>query len=352
MRNDKGSWRSHEIHKILVLQFAPIGDTIFAIPALKALRRAYPGAIIAVLSSPRAGDILRGAPYLDVLRICRSGLELIRAMVEFRSLGFDLAVGLSNQGSWLASLCRAPFKTGLPSPLLSLADPGPIKEEPLAHVVEYCLAVAAKLGAATDERDLEIWLSRNDHERAEAFLAPHGRGPWVAVHPGGRYFRYKRWPVPSFARLIEGLSGNGWRTIIVGGPEDLRLAGELARLSKAPLVSAVGRLRLRETAALIARCRLFIGNDSAPLHLAAAVGTPSIGLFGPTCPSQFGPYGAGHTVIYKNLSCSPCFRFMGGFRQYWPRCAQPACMSAITVEEVLDAALARLGAAGSGGGRA
>lgn len=343
--NKQKQLRHAEIRRVLVLQFSPIGDTIFAVPALKALREYYPQATIVVLASARAGDVLKGLPYHDMLRICRSGLDVARTLVEFRHLHFDLAVGLSNQGSWLSFFCGTPFKAGFPTPLLSLAEPGALKEEPAAHVVEYCLAVVRLLGATVPgDRRLELWLSPAEKERARTFLAAHGLSdPMVAVHPGGRYFPLKRWPVERFARLVDALAGQGYRAVIVGGPEDTELAGSLAEQAECEPVVAAGRLRLKETAALLAHCRLFIGNDSAPLHMAAAVNTPTLGLFGPTDPRQFSPYGPGHTVLYKALPCSPCFRFLGGLGQYLPKCTRAQCMEAITVEETAAAALNRLG---------
>lgn len=334
-----------EIRRILVLQIGAIGDTLFAIPALRALRRSYPTATIAVLASPRAGDVLRGIPYIDLLRVCPSGLDLLRAVLEFRQMEFDLAVGLSNQGSWLAPLCGTPLKAGFPSPLLALAEPGAIKELPSAHVVEYCLAVVRKLGAAAGEegRDLEIWLAAGERECSESFLAAHHlKEPIVAIHPGGRYFQFKRWPVKRYAELADGLAECSASTVMVGGPEDIELAATITRAARSSPVLAAGKLRLKETAALLSRCQLFIGNDSAPLHLAAAVKTPTIGLFGPTSPAQFSPFGPEHAVIYKAFPCSPCFRFLGGLWQYWPKCPRAHCMEAITVREVLETAQKKL----------
>ena len=334
-----------EIRRILVLQIGPIGDTLFAIPALRALRRSFPAATIAVLASPRAGDVLRGAPFIDLLRVCPSGLDLFRAVLEFRQMEFDLAVGLSNQGSWLAPLCGTPLKAGFPSPLLALAEPGAIKEAPSAHVVEHCLAVVRMLGAAAGEecRDLEIWLAAGERERSESYLAAHHlKEPIVALHAGGRYFQFKRWPIRRYAELADGLAELGACTVMVGGPEDIELSSIIARSARSSPVLAVGILRLKETAALLSRCQLFIGNDSAPLHLAAAVKTPTIGLFGPTSPAQFSPFGSGHTVIYKAFPCSPCFRFLGGLWQYWPKCPRAYCMEAISVREVLGTARDKL----------
>ncbi|MCL6615401.1 MAG: glycosyltransferase family 9 protein, partial [Firmicutes bacterium] len=287
--------RPAEIRRILVLQFGPIGDTLFAVPALKALRLRFPTATIAVLASPRAGEILHGAPYIDLLRVCRSGLDLMRSLFELRQAGFDLAVGLSNQGSWLAPFFGTPWKAGFPSPLLNLAEPGPVKEEPSSHVVEYCLAVVRMLGAdPPDDGDggLEIWLSDADHEGAERFLAAHRlTPPIVAIHPGGHYFPHKRWPAIRYAALADALAALGLKVVVIGGVEDVELASSVAQRARSGPVVAAGKLRLRETAALIARSALFIGNDSAPLHLAAAVKTPSIGLFGPTSPRKFSTYG-------------------------------------------------------------
>ncbi len=341
------------INRILVLHLGPIGDTIFAVPALRALRNNYPSAMIAALATPEAGDILAGSPYLDLLRICRNGFELFRAIIECRRLGFDLAVGLSRQGSWAASLCGTPYKAGLPSPLLSFAEPGALKEPPTTHIVEYCLGVIELLGGSIpEEHGLEFWFTEADRKSAESFLATHrAAGPLIAMHPGGHFFPFKRWPLAHFVRLADALAAHGLQVVIVGGSEDAEAAGAIARQAKTAPLLAAGKLRLKETGALISRCQLFIGNDSAPLHMAAAVRTPSIGLFGPTNPAQFRPYGPGNSVVYKALPCSPCYNYLGGLLQYWPRCARPLCMEAISVEEVMAEAAARLHqTAGAGGG--
>ena len=344
LRNDKMEIMKAEIRRILILQISAIGDALFAVPAIKALRKELPGAHISVLASRRAGSVLQNLPYLDDLRIFHGFFSLCRAIIQDRTMKYDLAVGLSNQGSWLAFLSGARFKAGFASPLLRSACPGSVKIKPSMHVVDYCLSVVGLLGAATSDREMEIQLTPQELEKADEFLKRHRLAglPLVAIHPGGRYFPFKRWPTEQFARLADGLAQNGVGVILVGGPDDVELAARTAAAAKVQLASAIGELKLKETAALIGKCQLFVGNDSAPLHMAAAVKTPTISLYGPTDPAQFAPFGSGHSAIYKALPCSPCFKFLGPAGQHLPKCARPYCMEAIQADEVLALALAKL----------
>lgn len=330
-----------EFRRILVLQLSPIGDTIMAIPALRALRKGFPAATIAVMAAMPGAELLYGLPCLDILRACRNGLDLARAILEYRRLSFDLSIGLSHQGSWLAPFTGSPCRTGLHAVSPARTPVGDGGRQPI-HVIDRYLAVIGQLGVAISEDGLspEICLSPGDRERAGEFIARHRlQSPLVAIHPGGRHFPFKRWPLDRYAALADALAAQGFSVVLVGGDEDVKIASALATSTRCKPVVSAGRLRLRETAALLARCRLFVGNDSAPLHMAAAVGTPTVGIFGPTDPSQFGPGGPQHTVVRKAPPCSPCFKFYGGLWQYWPRCARPACMEAIEVPDVMAAVL-------------
>lgn len=333
------------IDRILVLQLCPIGDTLFGTPAIRALRRRFPHAYIADVTWAANREVLEGNPHLDRLILCRSGLRLPRLLSALADEDFDAVVGLSNIGSWLALFTRAQVRVGFNSQTLGWFYTSPVPDRRERHAIDYCLDVVAALGAEPDGRRMEMPLSEADRQWARSFLAWAGPPPplRVAIHPGGRHFPAKRWPTSGFAHVADYLAGQyGAQVVVVGGPDDVPLAEAIAeecRLAE-PLVAA-GRTSLKQTAAILEQCDLFIGNDSAPMHIAQAVGTPVVALFGPTDPGNFGPLGPHDVVVRKEVPCSPCFRWLGGSRQYLSYASlaeQPApCMRAIAPGDVIAA---------------
>ncbi|MDI3280061.1 MAG: glycosyltransferase family 9 protein [Bacillota bacterium] len=340
--------------RILTLHLSPLGDTLFATPALRALRHGFPGAEVTAVAWRTNAPLLADNPNLDRLLPCAGLWEVAQFLREEK--GFDLVVGLSHLGSWAALLCEGAPRVGFNARRLGRFYCTRVPDRRDVHAVEYCLAVVEAVGARRQGTGLELALGERERAFAAELLAAAGcgpgpsRAPLVAIHPGGRTFRRKRWPAKRFAAVADRLAREwGARVVLVGGREDVPLGEEIATLMRKKPLMAVGRASLKQTAALLEASSLFIGNDSAPQHMAAAVGTPVIGLFGPTDPRNFAPLGSGHRVLRKEWPCSPCFRWLGGFGQYvYPWLAagcRGECMLAITVEDVVAAAgeyLARL----------
>lgn len=325
---------------IVVLCLSPLGDAIFATPALRALRYSYPEARIFVLASPPAGAVLKANSLGLQISVVPDVLELYRYLQQIRREKYDLAVGLSQWGSFFTRFCG----------VRNCADFSrlPSRKE-RQSVVDLCLDVITSLGLSCPSPRTECWWTEQDRERAERFLAQWQKqdedvsAPMVAVHCGGRYFVRKRWPLEFFVKLIRDLTENyGVRVVLIGGKDD-RENCSLIQKAVPAVRDTAGRLTVGETAAFLSRCRVFIGNDSGPLHLAAAVPIETIGLYGPTDPQQFYPYEPPrHTFLYKAFPCSPCYRFGGRLWQHLPRCSRAYCMEAIRPEEVLTRVIARL----------
>ena len=165
------------------------------------------------------------------------------------------------------------------------------------------------------------------------------KGRAVVVLAPGSIWPTKRWPLESFAQVADGLMENGVQVILIGGASDRGLCEEIARrTTHVPLIAA-GQLTLRESAALLARCDLLLSNDSAPVHIAAAMGTPVVALFGPTTPGLgFAPYGSGHTVLEVPLDCRPCGKHGGN------RCPRRhfRCMKDLAPKRVFGEIMAKL----------
>ncbi|MBX6376924.1 MAG: glycosyltransferase family 9 protein [Clostridia bacterium] len=328
----------------------PLGDTLFATPALRALRRRFPEARVVVLAWASNAPILEGNPNVDEVWVAGSTLDLPRLARRVLEGGFQLGVGLSNLGSWFLMVSGVPLKVGFNAQSLGRFYVRPAPDRRDVHAVDYCLSIVGALGAPVDDRRLELPLGAQDRAEAERFLREEvGPAPLlVAIHPGGRHFRAKRWFPARFGRLADELTARfGARVVLVGGSEDVRLAEQIRLMATSRPAVAAGRLRLKATAALLERADLFVGNDSAPLHMAAAVGTPTVALFGPTDPVNFRPIGDHHRIVRRDLPCSPCFHWLGGPQQYLQGCrnqeCRHQCMKEIGVEEVVGAVAASLG---------
>ena len=321
--------------RVVALCFSPLGDALFATPAIRALRFNLPQARIVILANQLGVEIFKNNPYQIEVVNCLDQWDLLKKTVEIRKQGFDLALGLSQIGSFFTRFCGTPFRSDFFS----------VQEKNNLSVVKRCLEVVNEAGLAVNTYETEFWFSESEERKVESFLKHAGydfKRPLLAVHCGGHYFIRKRWPLFNFIRLIETVNEETpYQVILVGGKEDREDAALIQSILPG-IINTAGCFRLGETAALLKKCRLLIANDSGPLHLGAAIGTPTIGLFGPTTPDQFFPYRRPpHRYIYKKLSCSPCYRFGGGLWQYLPRCSKAYCMEEIQVCEVLELVMDR-----------
>lgn len=280
---------------------------------------------------------MKNNPYgMEVVSV-NSQWDLIMELSKIRREHYQLALGMSQIGSYWCRLSNAWEWVAFSS----------FEKEENYSVVQLCLMVLEKAlrqmnrAMSSVSIQTEFWVEPEAERVVDRFLEESGwvgERPLIAIHCGGRHFIRKRWPMEYFIQLVQALeSGLGWRIMVIGGVEDLEIA--LALLARTNAMSSVGRLTLAQTAVLLQKCQLMIGNDSGPLHLAAALDVKTLGLFGPTAPRQFYPYsGPDHRFIYKHYPCSPCYRFGGSLLQYVPRCSKPYCMEAISVAEVVQVA--------------
>lgn len=263
--------------------------------------------------------------------VCRDQWELFRNLAVVRKAKYDLALGLSQLGSLVTRLCGTPYRFDFYNIDYRVDRP----------VTQMGLDIVQTAGCEPGPSRTEFWLHPWEEaaalEAIAKFLSPmkyHGT-PLIAVHCGGHYFIRKRWPLENFIKLAQYIqTKTKLQVVLVGGREDIENSLTIQK-AVPQVINVVGRFKLAETAVLLKYCRLYLGNDSGPLHLAAAMRTPTLGLFGPTAPSQFYPYPPpNHTFIHKKLSCSPCYKFGGSLWQQIPKCSRAYCMEAITPEEV------------------
>lgn len=325
-----------DFRNILFYKPGAIGDFLHTLPSLKALRKQFPAAHITVVLSRGQEQMIRGTPLADRVVVFdkaflkeRFGNFLNFALV-LRRERYDLFVDMeASPRSFLARLLSGAGRT-----LVYCKQKQAPRDGKRLHAVENFLATLAPLGIRDAEGRIELPVRPDAARAVERFLDAQGvrkDALLIALNCGAGAARPARnWYPERFAELGDRLIAElGAAVVFVGGREDRDLvAGVLARMDRKG-VSAAGELSLPETAALLARSRCVVSSDTGPLHLATAVGTPVVGLYGSTEPRRTGPFGSGHTVVRKELSCAPCEE---------KECPQGtrACMDQITVDEVFD----------------
>lgn len=369
---------SRSPRRILAVKLADIGDALLVTPALRALREAHPEARLDVLTTPQSEVVFRHGGLVDEVLLFRKErwdhplAALSRPIAPLR-LGRDLrarrydAVALFHPLSTrFGALKHAALVRSTGAPLRAgLARPGSPRAWFLNrravdrgygawHVVEAGLAVAEALGARATRSDLAFRPGVAAEAQAEALVTglPRGDGPlagrMVALHPGaGAFSAARRWRPEGFAAVADGLARQGATVLLVGREGDGCSATRAA--AKEPLRDLSDRTDLPTLAALLARCDLLVGNDSGVSHVASAMDTPVLAVFGPSEERSWGPWWprerrapTPHRVVSLNLPCRPCF--YRGHAIGSPRgCATRDCLAWLPASRVLDAAREMLG---------
>ncbi|MDP3296465.1 MAG: glycosyltransferase family 9 protein [Thermodesulfovibrionia bacterium] len=334
------SYRAENIKSILLLNTTAIGDTLLCTPAIKALREAFPEVRITSLISPMAKEVLLNNPHIDRFVDYPGRVDLpffFRLpwiLKDLRKDKFDLSIVLDSndpEAGPFSYLSGAPVRVGWQESGLSFLFTTPVKKRiENLHVVDIKFKALETIGIKPVERAPEIFLTEEEELHAEKILKSEGifNSKIVGVHPFGAK-RNRWWPEEYVVSLSDFLfEKHGFRTILFGGSKESPFAIRMARRMKQKPFVVAGRISIRESAALIKRCSFFVSPDSGPMHLAQAVGTPTIALFGPADPTITGPTGRKYIILKKELSCSPC-------KDY--ECPHFSCMKAISVEDVIAA---------------
>jgi heptosyltransferase-2 len=292
----------------LVIQTAFLGDVVLTTPLLSVLAERH--GPVDVVTTPAAASLLDNHPAVrDVVRYDKHGVgrgwkPFRRLGRELRARGYDRAYlpHRSLRSALLALWSGAKERIGFADSAAAVTYTSRVPRPREGHEVERLLALAGvRPGEAAPP--VSLGLVPTDLAAADAWLTSHGVGPdFVAIAPGS-VWATKRWPY--YAELVAGLDRTA---VIVGGAEDTQLADAIVEAARGRAVSAAGALSLRGSAALIRRAAVLVTNDSAPLHLATAVGTPVVAVFGPTVPEfGFGPRRSGDIVLgHDELPCRPC----------------------------------------------
>lgn len=317
------------MNKILVFSFSFIGDAVLSTAVIQPLRRHFPDAHITFLVGPRAFDLLATDPNINATLVYDNRGEhagwkgRLRLIKTLRLGKFDLAINLRDS---LIARCIGAEHWGL------------ARGDSNRHAVTRYLEVLQRQGVDTTDAHPFLGLTEREQTGAHHFLQETGiesERLLIGIHPGGNW-EYKLWDGKNYANLASVLAKKHNATILLfAGPNERELQTQVAEMMETPPIS-VQTDNLRDLAALISACNVYIGNDTGPMHIAAAVGTPVVALFGSTNHIRSGPYGDLHTIVQSGISlgCNPCHpgRHPGG-------CGAGSCevIAGISVEQVLDA---------------
>lgn len=328
------------INRSLIIKLRYIGDVLLTTPVLKNLRLTYPDGRLDILVNSGTQEVLRQNPDVNTTLLVERGslIRQLRFIRDLRRVKYDLVIDFtdSDRSAIISYLNGSPIRLGYNSEhrwrgrCYTHVVPA---ERNKMHMVDYQLEALHLLSIPIKSSELVFPLSEEDEACAVKILAQSrlndGRS-MVLVHPGARWSS-KSWPSEYFAKLADAIQQNlECHVILAGSLLDQDVVSRIQNLMNTKAVSLVGKTTLHQLAALLKHCRLFVGNDNGIMHVAAAVGTTVVALFGLTNPLLWGPRGSGHKVFYKGIDCSPCFP-KGCIR------GDQSCMRMITVEEVFMA---------------
>lgn len=329
------------MRNILIIKLRYIGDVLLATPTIRSIKSACPNVRITMMVNRGTEDVLFGNQDLDEVIVLDKGSLLAQGqfIAGLRRRGFDTVIDLTDgdRSAFLSWISGAPIRIGFNDeqrwrgryytqivPSASGAW----------HRIERDLEVLKPLGIQAGSKDPQLWLTPEDEKSADELLDQHGvrqSQSIVILQPGARYW-FKAWPLDRYAELADRLTAQyGCQVLIGGSNQDVDLAQQIRQTAKSKPIIVAGRTTIKQFAAIAKRSALFVGSDSGAMHIAAAVGTPVVALFGPSSPAEWGPRGGPVEVLYKELDCRSCFH---------PTCTrgEQNCMRLISVEEVIAAA--------------
>ena len=341
-----------DFSRTLIIKPSSLGDIVQALPVLTSLREAHPKAHIAWLVATVFADLLEGHPRLDrVVTFDRrrygsigksfgATADFVAFVEGLRREKFTAVIDLQGlfRSGFLTAATGAPSRVGfaaareLAPMFYTLAVPMPRKE---MHAVDRYMALARHIGLMDPQATDHLPIAPEARETVRQRLRAEGLAPddaMVVVSPHARW-PTKQWPPERFAEVVRRLhEQSGTRAVLIGSSAAAPIAREIAATAaSARPVDLVNRTTLREMVALVAEARAMVTNDSGPMHVAAAIGTPVVAIFGPTSAERTGPYGPGHRVLAAAAPCRPCFRrkclYSSG-----PEAL--ACLTGVAAEEV------------------
>ena len=302
------AWKN--VSRVLVVKLAHLGDVLLAAPVVSVLKQRLPHAEIDALVYADTASMLAGHPNLAQLHAI-DGNEL-RLFGRLRARRYDLLVALSDKPriAWLARLLGVRYAVSrdrADRPAFwrrSFTHFYNVPPGNTRHTVEVHLDALRALGIECGPTPIVLEPGEEARRRVASLALPER---YIVVHPASRWL-FKCWPAERMAALINELQARGERVVLTGSPsrEEYPLIEGVLRELQQPVINLVGQLSLKELAALIGGAKLFIGVDSAQMHMASAMGTPAVVLFGPSGEIEWSPWQIPHRIVVSRHSCRPC----------------------------------------------
>jgi len=326
---------------ILLIRLSSLGDIVLASPAIRAVRQHFPDARISMLVAKQSADLIAENPHLDeVIPFDREARdkntsEMMRIIRILREREFELVVDFQRKfrTGLLAYLSGAKCRVGN-GPLCTIRVPDRINK----HAIDRYFDLLHAIGIKTKDRRLELFLAKSDRVYARKILNAKGVCPdriKVALFPGAGW-KLREWMPARFAAVGDRVAVHfEAQVLLFGGPKERELVDHVASLMTTTPITVAEALPIRRFAALVEQCNLFITNDTGPMHIAAAMQTPTVALFGPGDHIRFQPLEPIHTTIRHHVPCNPC-------KQFTNKCKNNICMKLITVDEVWETVCRKL----------
>ena len=328
------------MRNVLIIKLRYIGDVLLATLTVRAIKAARPDVRVTMMVNRGTEDVLSGNPDIDEIVILDKGslAAQFQLIAGLRRRRFDTVIDLTDgdRAAFLSWISGAPVRIGFNDEhrwrgrfYTRVVQPAP----GVQHRIDRDLEALKPMSIQADSRDPQLWLTPEDANSADQLLdqlCAQRAQSIVILQPGARYW-FKAWPPERFAELADRLTFQyGCQVLIGGSRQEGDLAQEIRQMAKSSPIIMAGRTTIKQFAAIAKKSALFVGNDSGAMHIASAVGTPVVALFGPSSPLEWGPRGGATEVIYKGLDCRTCFH---------PTCQRGAqnCMKLIAVDEVMSA---------------
>ena len=319
---------SKNIRNILMIQLGDIGDVVWATPAFRAVKEAYPQANVSVLLRESYGTILEADSHIyKIFEVKRYRGNLINAVKKqigllgtLRREHFDLVFDLrsDDRGAFMAFFSGASIRATLMYPhaswrnrLFTHISVPPVPKERIYGAAEQTLRLVRDFGIDTKDTIPKLWISEKVKKRVEKLLDGYGItsvSRWITLNPFARW-QYKEWEYEKWMQIVDWLWDEyGISTVIVGASEEREKSINIANKCRGQIFNLTGKTSLEELAGVLSLSGLHVGVDSAAPHIAAAVGTPTITIYGPTDWRDWAPQGEIHSVVIPDRDCIPCYR--------------------------------------------
>ncbi len=354
-RHSSAQIKTKSVKRILVIKLCCMGDGLLAVPAIRATAQHFPNASITCLCTSRNRDVFEGLPYFDeIISLGISGTGgmremlaqgmpgLLKIVMHLRQRRFDIVIDLDlyyKATAIIAYLTGAPIRAGFDTEGTGrgrlYTHRVPRRRD--RHEVECFLDVVASIGVKRAQEHLEFVVDPENETAAERLLADEGitpDTPFAVLVPGSsKNWPQKQWPADRFAAVGDALAQQyGLGIVLVGASFERELCARIAAQMKTPAVNLAGKATIKQTGHVLRRAVLTVSNDTGPMHLSAAVGTPVVAVFGPTDERKWRPWGDEHVVIAGPTDCRPCY-----YLSAMPVCQHLRCLMELPVEAVLSA---------------